>query len=130
MVIDALEDVVGHGGLLYVQNVWGSRFGADDSSMAAASKLVAEGKLQLNGHTVALEQVRLLVTNVSVCRVASYVSHESLLTALRPYGNVSHIDHVGFRDRPHVGTGTRVVRTAMTKPLPKFIYVQGYHALV
>lgn len=130
MVIDALEEIIGHGSLLYLQRFGGSRFGATAASLTAATKLVAQGNLQLNGHTIALEQVRPLVTHVSVYRVPPYVTDESLLSVLRPYGTISHVEHVSYRDRPQIGTGTRVVRIAMTKPLPNFIRVQGYRVTV
>lgn len=60
MVIDALEGIVGYGALLYLQHSVGSRFGAAASFMAVASKLVVKGDLQLNSHTVALQQVGLM----------------------------------------------------------------------
>lgn len=122
MLIDALEEIVGHGGLLYLQHFGGSRFGAAAASLTSATKLVAQG-LQLNNHTVALEQVGPLVTHVSVYRVPPYISDESLLSVLRQYGTISHVEHVGYRDWPHIGTG--VVRLAIAKPRPNFIHVQG-----
>lgn len=63
--------------------------------MPAASKLAAHVSLQFNGHTVALEQVGPLVSHEHLWR-SPFVSDDWLLTVLRQYGNVSHIEHVGY----------------------------------
>lgn len=82
MVFDALEEMVGHGGLPYLQSFGGSPFSTAPTSMIAASKLVGQGNLQLNRRTVAFEQVGSFVSHVTVYRVPPYVSDESLLSVL------------------------------------------------
>lgn len=64
------KEKCGHSSLLHLQRFGGLHFSAAVSFMAAASKLVAQGSLQLNSHTVAFEQVGSPVTHIIVYRIS------------------------------------------------------------
>lgn len=70
------------------------------------------------------------MTHVSIYRIPPFASNGSPLTILRQYGNVSHTENVGYRNRLHIATGTRVVRMSTTETLPISIQVQGYHVMI
>lgn len=128
-IIRALEELVGVGGLLYLQHFGGVRFLVATATMAGASKLVAAETLQLGNVDVPLEQVGPQVTHVSVYRIPPFVADDALVSALSPYGKVGAISYATFKDRPDLRRGTRIVRMEMRRPVPNFIVVDGYRVM-
>ncbi|KAH6920739.1 hypothetical protein HPB50_028275 [Hyalomma asiaticum] len=53
----------------------------------------------------------------------------ALAAALSAYGNVQSVHEPVFKGRPGVGTGVRVARVEMKKPIPNFLSVQGFNVM-
>lgn len=128
-VIDALEVVTGPAGIKSLQHMGGVKFGAAAANVHAATKLKSRGAILLNGVSVPLVSVGPEIVHVTVFRVPLWVGDAALATALSAYGNVQHVHEPVFKGRPGVGTGVRVARVEMKKPIPNFLTVQGYNVM-
>ncbi|KAH7961343.1 hypothetical protein HPB52_008119 [Rhipicephalus sanguineus] len=125
-VIDALEAVTGPAGIKSLQHMGGVKFSAAASSENAAMKLKSRGAILLNGESVPLVSIGPEIVHVSVFRVPLWVGDAALASALSAYGNVQQVHEPAFKGRPGVGTGIRVARVEMKKPIPNFLSVQGH----
>ncbi|KAH6924221.1 hypothetical protein HPB50_013866 [Hyalomma asiaticum] len=123
-VIDALEAVTGPAGIKSLQHMGGVKFGAAAANVHAATKLKSRGTILLNGESVPLVSVGPEIVHVSVFRVPLWVGDAALAAALSAYGNVQSVHEPVFKGRPGVGTGVRVARVEMKKPIPNFLSVQ------
>ncbi|KAH7932644.1 hypothetical protein HPB49_000387 [Dermacentor silvarum] len=83
----------------------------------------------LNGASVPVAQVGPRVLYISAFRVPPYVGDATLAAALSTYGKVLAIQESQFKGRPTVGTGVRVIRMEMAKPVPNFLSVQGHRIM-
>ncbi|KAH7945558.1 hypothetical protein HPB49_012887 [Dermacentor silvarum] len=128
-IIDAIEETVGPGGLETLQHQGGVKFIAAVASAAAAVKLSSRGSFVLNGASVPVAQVGPRVLYISAFRVPPYVGDATLAAALSTYGKVLAIQESQFKGRPTVGTGVRVIRMEMAKPVPNFLSVQGHRIM-
>lgn len=129
-IIDAVEAVVGAGGLQYLQHHGGTKFLACVRLPSHAAKMAAAGFIVLANKQVPVEQVGAPLVHVTVYRLPPYVTEEALLSAFQPYGKCRGILHVTLKTRPDIGTGTRVVKLEMAKPVPNFLVVQGHRVMV
>ncbi|KAG0410422.1 hypothetical protein HPB47_012464 [Ixodes persulcatus] len=129
-IMDSIQADTGGDGLTYLQHYGRAMIMAAVSTMAAAQRLVAQGFLSLGNVEVPLKPVGAQVVFVSVYRLTPYVSEEALVQFLTQYGKVTLINHATFRDRPHVRTGTRVVKRGMLKTVSNFIHIQGHRVMV
>lgn len=128
-IIDAIEETVGPGGLETLQHQGGVKFIAAVASAAAAVKLSSRGSFVLNGASVPVAQVGPRVLYISAFRVPPYVGDATLAAALSTYGKVLAIQESQFKGRPTVGTGVRVIRMEMAKPVPNFLSVQSHRIM-
>lgn len=128
-VIDALEAVTGPAGIKSLQHMGGVKFGAAAANVHAATKLKSRGTILLNGESVPLVSVGPEIVHVSVFRVPLWVGDAALAAALSAYGNVQSVHEPVFKGRPGVGTGVRVARVEMKKPIPNFLSVQGFNVM-
>lgn len=128
-IIDAIEETVGPGGLETLQHQGGVKFIAAVASAAAAVKLSSRGSFVLNGASVPVTQVGPRVLYISAFRVPPYVGDATLAAALSTYGKVLAIQESQFKGRPTVGTGVRVIRMEMAKPVPNFMSIQGHRIM-
>ncbi|KAH6941745.1 hypothetical protein HPB50_023077 [Hyalomma asiaticum] len=128
-VIDALEAVTGPAGIKSLQHMGGVKFGAAAANVRAATKLKSRGNILLNGESVPLVSVGPEIVHVSVFRVPLWVGDAALAAALSAYGNVQSVHEPVFKGRPGVGTGVRVARVEMKKPIPNFLSVQGFNVM-
>lgn len=128
-VIDALEAVTGPAGIKSLQHMGGVKFGAAAANVHAATKLKSRGTILLNGESVPLVSVGPEIVHVSVFRVPLWVGDAALAAALSAYGNVQSVHEPVFKGRPGIGTGVRVARVEMKKPIPNFLSVQGYNVM-
>ncbi|XP_077512347.1 uncharacterized protein LOC144123379 [Amblyomma americanum] len=129
-LIDAIEEVVGVGGLQYLQPLGGTKFLAAVSSMAQATKMLAAGSLLVAGHQVPLVQLAAPVVFVKVRRLPPSVSNDALAAALSPFGKVREVTEPVFKSRSHVRSGTRLVKLDMQGAPPNFITVAGHRAVL
>ncbi|KAH7934258.1 hypothetical protein HPB49_023892 [Dermacentor silvarum] len=128
-IIDAIEETVGPGSLETLQHQGGVKFIAAVASAAAAVKLSSRGSFVLNGASVPVAQVGPRALYISAFRVPPYVGDATLAAALSTYGKVLAIQESQFKGRPTVGTGVRVIRMEMAKPVPNFLSVQGHRIM-
>ncbi|KAH6938300.1 hypothetical protein HPB50_008391 [Hyalomma asiaticum] len=107
----------------------GVKFGAAAANVHAATKLKSRGTILLNGESVPLVSVGPEIVHVSVFRVPLWVGDAALAASLSAYGNVQSVHEPVFKGRPGVGTGVRVARVEMKKPIPNFLSVQGFNVM-
>ncbi|KAH7981484.1 hypothetical protein HPB49_024670 [Dermacentor silvarum] len=119
-IIDAIEETVEPGGLETLQHQGGAKFIAAVASAAAAVKLSSRGSFVLNGASIPVAQVGPRVLYISAFRVPPYAGDATLAATLSTYGKVLAIQESQFKGRPTVGTGVRVIRMEMEKPVPNF----------
>ncbi|KAL1478356.1 hypothetical protein MTO96_035072 [Rhipicephalus appendiculatus] len=124
-VIDALEAVTGPACIRSLQHMGGVKYGTAAVNDSAASKLKSRAAILLNGVSVPLISVGPEIVHVSVFRVPLWAGDAALAAALSAYDNVQVHEPV-FKGRPGVGTGIRVARVEMKKPIPNFLSVQGF----
>lgn len=124
-IIDAIEEIVGPRGLESLQHQGNYKFCASVKTAAAAAKLNERGAFVLNGVPCTVACVGPQVLYVTVYRLKLYIADSDLEAALSPYGKVIAVKEPTFKGRPYVGTGTRLVRIEMTKPIPNFLNVKG-----
>ncbi|KAH7936267.1 hypothetical protein HPB52_021308 [Rhipicephalus sanguineus] len=70
------------------------------------------------------------IVHVNVYRLPPYVSNDSLVAALQPYGKVRDLQYTTAQKRQTTYSGTRVVKMEMTRPGPNFVTVLGYRAML
>ncbi|KAH7960576.1 hypothetical protein HPB49_021268 [Dermacentor silvarum] len=129
-IIDSVEEVVGAGGLQYLQHHGGNKFLAAVRSAAQAAKMAAKGSLLLANKIVPLERMCTPVVYVTVYRLPPCVSDDVLTTALAPYRKCRGISDVVFKDRTDISNGSRLVKLEMVKPPPNFITVTGFRVML
>ncbi|KAH7965251.1 hypothetical protein HPB49_005406 [Dermacentor silvarum] len=129
-IIDSVEEVVGAGGLQYLQHHGGNKFLAAVRSAAQAAKMAAKGSLLLANKIVPLERMGTPVVYVTVYRLPPCVSDDVLTAALAPYGKCRGISDVVFKDRTDISNGSRLVKLEMVKPPPNFITVTGFRVML
>ncbi|XP_072142939.1 uncharacterized protein [Dermacentor andersoni] len=129
-IIDSIEEVVGAGGLQYLQHHGGNKFLAAVRSAAQAAKMAAKGSLLLANKVVPLERMGTPVVYVTVYRLPPCVSDDALIAALAPYGKCRGISDVVFKDRTDISNGSRLVKLEMVKPPPNFIMVTGFRVML
>ncbi|KAH7974325.1 hypothetical protein HPB49_014175 [Dermacentor silvarum] len=129
-IIDSVEEVVGAGGLQYLQHHGGNKFLAAVRSAAQAAKMAAKGSLLLANKIVPLERMGTAVVYVTVYRLPPCVSDDVLTAALAPYGKCRGISDVVFKDRTDISNGSRLVKLEMVKPPPNFIMVTGFRVML
>ncbi|KAH7932838.1 hypothetical protein HPB49_003345 [Dermacentor silvarum] len=125
-IIDSVEEVVGAGGLQYLQHHGGNKFLAAVRSAAQAAKMAAKGSLLLANKIVPLERMGTPVVYVTVYRLPPCVSDDVLTAALAPYGKCRGISDVVFKDRTDISNDSRLVKLEMVKPPPNFVTVTGF----
>ncbi|KAH7949083.1 hypothetical protein HPB49_005019 [Dermacentor silvarum] len=129
-IIDSVEEVVGAGGLQYLQHHGGNKFLAAVRSAAQAAKMAAKGSLLLANKIVPLERMGTPVVYVTVYRLPPCVSDDVLTAALAPYVKCRGISDVVFKDRTDISNGSRLVKLEMVKPPPNFITVTGFRVML
>ncbi|KAH7945350.1 hypothetical protein HPB49_009950 [Dermacentor silvarum] len=129
-IIDSVEEVVGAGGLQYLQHHGGNKFLAAVPSAAQAAKMAAKGSLLLVNKVVPLERMGTPVVYVTVYRLPPCVSDDVLTTALAPYGKCRGISEVVFKGRTDISNGSRLVKLEMVKPPPNFVMVTGFRVML
>lgn len=125
-IIDALEDVVGQGGLQILQRQGGSKFCAAVANAEAATKLSAAGAIVVNGVSTPVACLDSRIIYVTVFRLRQRIRDEDLSAALTAYGKVLAVQPPNFPVRPpQSADGTRLVRIQMQRPIPNFLSVLG-----
>lgn len=124
-IIDALQDVVGEGGLDTLQHQGGSRFCAVVANAEAATKLSSRGAIVVNGVSTPVACLDSRILYVTVYRLQQCIGDEDLAAALAPYGKVLAVQPSNFQGRPRAGDDTRLVRIQMQRPVPNFLRVLG-----
>lgn len=124
-IIDAIEEIVGPRGLESLQHQGNYKFCASVKTASAAARLSERGAFTVNGVSCTVACVGPQVLYVTVYRLKLYITDCDLEAALAPFGKVIAVREPTFKGRPHVGTGTRLVRMEMIKPIPNFMMVKG-----
>ncbi|KAL1450349.1 hypothetical protein MTO96_043917 [Rhipicephalus appendiculatus] len=131
-VIDSIEETVGDEGVLFLQHLGTSKFlVATRTADPATSLLVNEG-FNIREQKVSVDAVGPPIVHVNVYRLPPYVSNNSLVAALQPYGKVRDLQYTTVQKRQTTYSGTRVVKMEMTRPAPQFCYCTrtSCHALI
>ncbi|XP_072142315.1 microtubule-associated serine/threonine-protein kinase 3-like [Dermacentor andersoni] len=129
-IIDSIEEVIGAGGLQYLQHHGANKFLAAVRSAAQAAKMAAKGSLLLANKVVPLERMGTSVVYVTVYRLPPCVSDDALIAALAPYGKCRGISDVVFEERADISNASRLVKLDMVKPPPNFIMVTGFRVML
>ncbi|KAL1443942.1 hypothetical protein MTO96_045736, partial [Rhipicephalus appendiculatus] len=79
---------------------------------------------------VSVDAVGPPIVHVNVYRLPPYVSNDSLVAALQPYGKVRDLQYTTVQKRQTTYSGTRVVKMEMTRPAPNFVTVLGHRAML
>jgi hypothetical protein len=105
------------------------RFVLEFSSAAAASTIMRQGidfrAVQLTP-TVAFHKL----TSVFVKRAPFGVPDDEFVKALSTYGRVVSVKPLSLKKYPKIFSGTRMVRMAVSKPIPCFLRVMDFSTLV
>ncbi|KAL1475485.1 hypothetical protein MTO96_037260 [Rhipicephalus appendiculatus] len=121
-IIDSIEETVGDEGVLFLQHLGTSKFlVATRTADQATSLLVNEG-FNIREQKVSVDAVGPPIVHVNVYRLPPYVSNDSLVAALQPYGKVRDLQYTTVQKRQTTYSGTRVVKMEMTRPAPQFCY--------
>ncbi|KAH7932709.1 hypothetical protein HPB49_001399 [Dermacentor silvarum] len=128
-IIDSVEEVVGAGGLQYLQH-HGRKFLAAVRSAAQAAKMAAKGSLLLANKVVPVKRMVTPVVYVMVYRLPPCVSDDVLTAALSPYEKCRGLSDVVFKDRTDISNGSRLVKLEMVKSPPNFIMVTGFRVML
>ncbi len=70
------------------------------------------------------------LTSVFLSRVPPRVLDNQFVKAFSPFGMVVLVKPLPLRLQPHVFSGTRLIRMAVSKPIPSFFQVMGFPGLV
>ena len=70
------------------------------------------------------------LTSVFVSRVPPRVPDDQFVKAFSPFGRVVSVKPLPLRLQPCVFSGTRLIRMAVSKPIPSFFQVMGFPGLV
>ncbi|KAH7977045.1 hypothetical protein HPB52_023227 [Rhipicephalus sanguineus] len=129
-IIDSIEETVGDEGVLFLQHLGTSKFlVATRTADQATSLLVNEG-FCIRKEKVSVDAVGPPIVHVNVYRLPPYVSNDSLVAALQPYGKVRDLQYTTVQKRQTTYSGTRVVKMEMTRPAPNFGTVLGHRAML
>ncbi|KAK8771621.1 hypothetical protein V5799_025134 [Amblyomma americanum] len=123
VAIDAVEDVTGAYGVLYLQHLGGCKYLVCVRSQALSSKLSPSRAVNLGNQRVLVDPMGPPVVFVTICRLPPYVHDDILVVSLAPCGNGRGVQHVTFRDNPRKFTGARVVRLEMRNSVPIFMNI-------
>ncbi len=70
------------------------------------------------------------LTSVFVSRIPPRVTDDQFVKAFSPFGRVVSVKPLPLRLQPCVFSGTRLIRMAVSKPIPSFFQVMGFPDLV
>ncbi len=70
------------------------------------------------------------LTWVFVSRIPPRVTDDQFVKAFSPFGRVVSVKPLPLRLQPRVFSGTRLIRMAVSKPIPSFFQVMGFPGLV
>ncbi|CAN7976192.1 unnamed protein product, partial [Ixodes persulcatus] len=129
-IIDAAASIVGKAELFSIQHLGATNFQITVSSKPAMAKIVNAEGLTIGGARVPIVPVGPQVTTVTCLFLPIYISNDTLVAALSPYGKVLEVRFGVYQDHPTIKTGTRYVRMEMrdSNPVPNFLRIAGHRA--
>ncbi|KAG0410624.1 hypothetical protein HPB47_012253 [Ixodes persulcatus] len=130
VIIDAAASIVGKAELFSIQHLGATNFQITVSSKPAMAKIVNAEGLTIGGARVPIVPVGPQVTTVTCLFLPIYISNDTLVAALSPYGKVLEVRFGVYQDHPTIKTGTRYVRMEMrdSNPVPNFLRIAGHRA--
>ncbi len=105
------------------------RFLLEFSSVPAASAVMTAG-IDIEGIHLTPMVAFDKLTSVFVSRIPPRVTDDQFVKAFSPFGRVVSVKPLPLRLQPHVFSGTRLLRMAVSKPIPSFFQVMGFPGLV
>ena len=105
------------------------RFLLEFSSVSAASAVMTAG-IDIEGVHLTPMVAFDKLTSVFVSRIPPRVTDDQFVKAFSPFGRVISVKLLPLRLQPHVFSGTRLIRMAVSKPIPSFFQVMGFPGLV
>ncbi len=105
------------------------RFLLEFSSVPAASAVMTAG-IDIEGIHLTPMVAFDKLTSVFVSRIPPRVTHDQFVKAFSPFGRVVSVKPLPLRLQPNVFSGTRLLRMAVSKPIPSFFQVMGFPGLV
>ena len=105
------------------------RFLLEFSSVPAASAVMTAG-VDIEGIHLTPMVAFDKLTSVFVSRIPPRVTDDQFVKAFSPFGRVVSVKPLPLRLQPNVFSGTRLLRMAVSKPIPSFFQVMGFPGLV
>ena len=105
------------------------RFLLEFSSFSAASSVMTVG-IDIEGVHLTPMVAFDKLTSVFVSRIPPRVTDDQFVKVFSPFGRVVSVKPLPLRLQPHVFSGTRLIRMAVSKPIPSFFQVMGFPGLV
>ena len=105
------------------------RFLLEFSSVPAASAVMTAG-IDIEGIHLTPMVAFDKLTSVFVSRIPPRVTDDQFVKAFSPFGRVVSVKPLPLRLQPNVFSGTRLLRMAVSKPIPSFFQVMGFPGLV
>ncbi len=99
------------------------------SSLPAASSMMSAG-IDIEGVHLTPMVAFDKLTSVFVSRIPPRVPDDQFIKAFSPFGRVVSVKPLPLRLQPGVFSGTRLIRMAVSKPMPSFLQVMGFPGLV
>ncbi len=99
------------------------------SSVPAASSVMTAG-IDIEGIHLTPMVAFDKLTSVFVSRIPPRVTAHQFVKAFSPFGQVVSVKPLPLRLQPRVFSGTRLIRMAVSKPIPSFFQVMGFPGLV
>ncbi len=105
------------------------RFLLEFSSVSAASSVMTAG-IDIEGVHLTPMVAFDKLTSVFVSHIPPRVTDDQFVKAFSPFGQVVSVKPLLLRLQPSVFSGTRLIRMAVSKPIPSFFQVMGFPGLV
>ena len=99
------------------------------SSVPAASSVMTAG-INIEGIHLTPMVAFDKLTSVFVSRIPPRITAHQFVKAFSPFGQVVSVKPLPLRLQPRVFSGTRLIRMAVSKPIPSFFQVMGFPGLV
>ncbi len=105
------------------------RFLLELSSFSAASSVMTAG-IDIEGVHLTPMVAFDKLSSVFVSRIPPRVTDDQFVKAFSPFGRVVSVKPLPLRLQPNAFSGTRLLRMAVSKPIPSFFQVMGFPGLV
>ncbi len=115
--------------VLTVQATATRRFLLEFSSVSAANAVITVG-IDIEGVHLTPMVAFDKLTSVFVSHVPPCVPDDQFVKAFSPFGRVVSVKPLPLCLQPRVFSGTRLIRMAVSKPIPSFFQVMGFPGLV